>query len=280
MDNPQREFQSTRFTSFIAVAILTITALLTVQLQRVEGSSASPAATYSHGSLHLTIPYRAPGSGNGRLIVEVLNPDDQVLGRAEQQLSVSTGRGFWKEEIKLAKSLPLEDLIWHRVHYRFEYDDKGKSALEGIESISQILQRPVIRVLGQQSYLSGSLAAVRVIVTNSNNLPISGRVVVRIDLLDAAGKPKHLFSGHLNERGTTEAQFRFPARFTGRYQLRYLADTPIGSTELTQPVHLQDKMGSSGDSAEPDAAGRDQGCHETYSQENRPYGGAISCSSR
>jgi len=70
--------------------------------------------------------------------VEVLNPDDQVLGRAEQQLSVSTGRGFWKEEIKLAKSLPLEDLIWHRVHYRFEYDDKGKSALEGIESIDSV----------------------------------------------------------------------------------------------------------------------------------------------
>ena len=242
MDNPKREFKSTRFTSFIALAILTISALFTVQLQRVEGSSASPAATYSHGLLHLTIPYRAPSSGTGRLIVEVLDPDDQVLGRAEQQVSVSTGRGLLKEEIKLAKSLPLEDLIWHRVHYRFEYDDKGKSALEGIESISQILQRPVIRVLGQQSYLSGSLAAVRVIVTDSNNLPISGRVVVRIDLLDSAGKPKHLFSGHLNQRGTTEAQFRFPARLTGRYQLRYLADTPIGSTELAQPVHLQDKV--------------------------------------
>jgi A-macroglobulin TED domain/Carboxypeptidase regulatory-like domain/Alpha-2-macroglobulin family/MG2 domain/A-macroglobulin receptor binding domain/Alpha-2-macroglobulin bait region domain len=242
MDNPKREFKSTRFTSFIALAILTISALFTVQLQRVEGSSASPAATYSHGLLHLTIPYRAPSSGTGRLIVEVLDPDDQVLGRAEQQVSVSTGRGLWKEEIKLAKSLPLEDLIWHRVHYRFEYDDKGKSALEGIESISQILQRPVIRVLGQQSYLSGSLAAVRVIVTDSNNLPISGRVVVRIDLLDSAGKPKHLFSGHLNQRGTTEAQFRFPARLTGRYQLRYLADTPIGSTKLAQPVHLQDKV--------------------------------------
>jgi hypothetical protein len=72
MANPKREFQSTRFTSFIAVAILTIIALFTVQLKRVEGSSPSPAATYSNGSLHLTIPYRAPSSGTGRLIVEVL----------------------------------------------------------------------------------------------------------------------------------------------------------------------------------------------------------------
>jgi hypothetical protein len=87
-------------------------------------------------------------------------------------VSVSTGPGSWKEEIKLAKSLPLEDLIWHRVHYHFDYDDKAKPALQGIESISQILQRPVIRVLGQQSYLSGSLAAVRIIVTDSRKLDI------------------------------------------------------------------------------------------------------------
>jgi uncharacterized protein YfaS (alpha-2-macroglobulin family) len=151
------------------------------------------------------------------------------------------GPGRWKDEIKLAQSLSLEDLIWHRVRYRFEYDDKGKVALEGIESISQILQRPVIRVLGQQSYLSGSLAAVRVIVTDSNDQPIAGSIALRIDLLVSGGKPKRLFTGRLNQRGTTEAQFRFPAGITGRYQLRYVVDTPIGSTELTQPLHLQER---------------------------------------
>src|SRR6266576_181403 len=232
MDNPKRDFRITTFIPVITVAALTITALVTLQLMQVEGSSPSPVATYSHGSLYLTIPYHVPSAGNGHLILEVLDPDDQVLGRAERQLSVSTGPGRWKDEIKLAKSLPLEDLIWHRVHYRFEYDDKGKSALEGIESISQILQRPAMRVLGQQSYLSGSLAAVRVIVTDSNDQPIAGRASVRIDLLGAGKKPKHLFTGHLNQRGTTEAQFRFPTGTTGRYQLRYLVDTLIGSTEL------------------------------------------------
>ena len=242
MDNSKREFQTTKFILFISVAVLTITALLTVRLKQVEGSSPSPAATYSHGSLHLTIPYQASSAGTGRLIVEVLDPDDHVLGHAEQQLSVSTGPGRWKDEIKLAKSLPLEDLIWHRVHYRFEYDDKGKAALEGIESISQILQRPVIHVLGQQSYLSGSLAAVRVIVTDSNDQSIAARATVRIDLLASGGKPKHLFTGHLNQRGTTEAQFRFPGGITGRHQLRYVVDTAIGSTELIQPIHLQDKV--------------------------------------
>jgi A-macroglobulin TED domain/Alpha-2-macroglobulin family/Carboxypeptidase regulatory-like domain/MG2 domain/A-macroglobulin receptor binding domain len=241
MDNPKRESQCTRFIPFIIVAVLTITALLTV-LKQVEGSSPSPAATYSHGSLHLTIPYQSPSVGTGRLILEVLDPDDQVLGHRERRLTVSMGPGRWKDEIKLAKSLSLEDLIWHRVRYRFEYDDKGKLALEGIESISQILQRPVIRVLGQQSYLSGSLAAVRVIVTDSNDQPIAGSIALRIDLLVSGGKPKRLFTGRLNQRGTTEAQFRFPAGTTGPHQLRYVVDTAIGSTELMQPIHLQDKV--------------------------------------
>jgi len=99
MDNSKREFQTTKFILFITVAVLTITALLTVQLKQVEGSSPSPAATYSHGSLHLTIPYQASSAGTGRLIVEVLDPNDHVLGHAEQQLSVSTGPGRWKDEI-------------------------------------------------------------------------------------------------------------------------------------------------------------------------------------
>jgi hypothetical protein len=41
MDNPKRESQCTRFIPFITVAVLTITALLTV-LKQVEGSSPSP----------------------------------------------------------------------------------------------------------------------------------------------------------------------------------------------------------------------------------------------
>jgi uncharacterized protein YfaS (alpha-2-macroglobulin family) len=46
----------------------------------------------------------------------------------------------------------------------------------------------------------------------------------------------------LNRRGTTEAQFRFPAGVIGSYRLRFVADTPIGSTEFTQDVRLEDKV--------------------------------------
>lgn len=241
MENPKREFQAVRLISFVAFTALVLTAVLTLRPAQVQSGSNSPAAIYSHGALRVTIPYRAQNAGSGRLVVEILDPDDNVLGRVERQVTVSAGSGRWKDEINPAKPLAVEDMIWQRLHYRFEYDEKGKAPVEGIESISEILRRPVIRVIGQESYLSGSLAAARVILTDGNDEPVAGHATVSIDLLGAGQKPKLLFTGRLNQRGTTEAQFRLPRGVTGDYQLRYVADTPIGSTEITQQVHLQDK---------------------------------------
>jgi uncharacterized protein YfaS (alpha-2-macroglobulin family) len=242
MDNTKQEFQAVRFIPLITVALLTITAFVTLQLFQVEGSSSSPIRTHSLAWLRLSIPYHAAHAGTGRLKMEVLDPEDQVLGSAERQMTVSAGQGRWQDEIKLAKPLPLEDLVWHRVRYHFEYDDVKLAGLGGTESISQILRRPVIRILGQQSYLSGSLAAVRVIVTDSQNEVIAGRGVVQIELLGSGEKPKRLFTGRLNRRGTIAAQFRFPAAAVGNYQLHYIVDSPIGSTEFTQAVRFEDKV--------------------------------------
>src|ERR1700678_3149802 len=207
----------------------------------------SPVATYSQGRLRLTIPYQALHPGAGRYTVEVLDPEDQAIGHTEQEVTITARNGQLQSEVGLEKPLIIDDLVWHRVRYRFEYDDAKKPDLEGTESISQILSRPVLHILGQQSYIAGGQAAVRVIVTDPKEEAISGRGTVQIELLDADdkpadGKPRVLFSGRLNHHGTTEAQFRFPAGMVGSYKLRYIAETPIGSTEFTQDVRLEDKV--------------------------------------
>src|SRR5260370_5341303 len=79
-------------------------------------------------------------------------------------------------------------------------------------------------------------------VTDSKNEIIEGHGSVRIELLATDKKPQALFAGKLNQRGTTEAQFDFTAGMVGSYQLHYVVDTPIGSTEFTQPVRLEDKV--------------------------------------
>jgi len=85
-----------------------------------------------------------------------------------------------------------------------------------------------VHILGQQSYLSGGAAAVRVIVTDSSSEVIAGAGTVRIELAIANQKPRVLYTGPLNRRGTTEAQFRFPAGLAGSQQLRYVVDTMAG----------------------------------------------------
>src|SRR5579872_7112343 len=225
---------------FYLIAMLAIIAILVVQ--PFQSADASASATYSHGVLYLTIPYHGQQAGNGKLTMEVLNPEDEVLGRAEAHVDISEGKGRWQQELKLDKPLPLDELVWHRVRYRFEYSDQKQAAVEGTESISEILRMPVVHVLAQQSYLSGGEAAVRVIVTDTKNELIAGGGAVRVELVADGQKPHQLYKGHLDKRGTTEAQFQFPAGMVGSYQLHYVVDTPIGSTEFNQAVKLEDKV--------------------------------------
>ena len=233
---------SPRLWLFFLPVLLIVTAIVTVQQFQASNSEGVASATYRHGIVDVAIPYDAAHSGAGQLTLEVLDPEDRVLGRVDQQVQVAEGEGTWHEEIKLAKPLALDELVWHRVRYRFAYSDGKSAGIEGTESISQILRTPVLHILGQQSYLTGGPAAVRVIVTDSHEAVIAGRSSVQIELLVPEQKSRLLFTGRLNRRGTTEAQFRFPAGVVGNYQLRYAVDTPIGSTEFMQSVRLEDKV--------------------------------------
>jgi hypothetical protein len=218
----------------LAVVMLAIPAAL---LLPADGEKA--AATYTNGALRVTIPFHGLHAGAGELTVEVLDPEDGVLGRAAHRVDVAGGSGAWREEMALAKAPALEDLVWHRLRYRFTYADQKEAAAQGTESISEILQTPVVHILGQQSYLTGGAAAIRVIVTDSKNEAVVGPATVRIELMPSGQSPRVLFTGRLNRRGTAESQFRFPAGVAGSFPMRYVVDTPIGSTEFTQQVKLE-----------------------------------------
>ncbi len=131
MDNGNQHGNPARFLIFILTVFLTITAFVAVQPFQASGGAPATVATYSHGLLHLTIAYHAARSGAGQLTIEVLDPEDNVLGRAERQVEVAAGQGRWQDQIKLEKPLPLDDLVWHRVRYRFEYADRQTAAIGG-----------------------------------------------------------------------------------------------------------------------------------------------------
>jgi hypothetical protein len=218
-----------------------------VTVQSFEGSGGSNAsgvvsATYAAGLLRAAIPYRASRAGAGVLTTEVLNPEDETVARSERRTAVSSGAGSWRDELRFAKPIAVDELVWHRLRYRFDYDDTTMPPIHGIESIAEILRMPRLRIIGQQTWLSGAPAAVRVVVSDTKNDPIPGAGSVKINLRTTEGKSLALFSAALNSRGTAEASFRVPAGLAGTFPVQYIAETPLGSAEFTQQVKLEDQV--------------------------------------
>ncbi|MGA3371000.1 MAG: MG2 domain-containing protein [Terracidiphilus sp.] len=198
------------------------------------------AAEYARGSLVVTIPYHSEQAASGKLTVEILDPEDHALGRTEGEIQIAKGDGVWQRTIRPEQPIPFEEIVWQRVRYRFEPSGGGQGVIEGVESISQILRRPVVHILGQKEYLAGSRAAIRVLVSDSQSSQAQAGSL-RIDLLIPNREPLALFSGKLDRRGAVEAGFLFPAGLAGKCTLRFVVETSIGTTETTEPVELKEK---------------------------------------
>jgi hypothetical protein len=157
--DPSRSRPFTFCFILLSVVVIATTIISTQPSGATQPSAAANeetvVATHSHGVLYVTIPYQSGHSGAGRLSVEILDPEDQVLGREVRHIEIASGKGQWQQQIKLEKPLADEDLVWQRLRYRFEYTARKDETLEGTESIAQILRTPVVHILGQQSYLSG-----------------------------------------------------------------------------------------------------------------------------
>ena len=203
-------------------------------------SAVSVKATATLSGLAVTVSCHSDRPVSGHLNVSVLGPEDEVLAQAQRDVDVVQGDPRFKQELRLAKPLPLADLVWQRVRYSLQSSD-DKTVCSGIDQVSGILLRPVVHILGQKSYLAGSRAAVRVLVRGTDEQPIAGKSSVRIELLISDKPAQTLFTGPLEERGTADAQFRFPADLAGTQQLHYIAETPLGVAEYTQTVQLEDK---------------------------------------
>ncbi len=231
-----------RFAAFlIAGSLVVISAFLFRSFSLAQSRTSDPTATYTHGVLRVSIPYTAPRSGEGDLTIEVLDPEDAVVSGIDRHVFVDSGRGIREQDVAIRGTLPIDDLVWHRLRYRFRYNGDSSDAFEGLTSISRILRRPVVHVLGQQSYLSGSAAAVRLIVTQADNETLVTSGSLRIELAAPGAKSQTVYTGKLNERGTTRADFRFPAGLTGNLSLRYIADTNSGDADYTQPIRVEPK---------------------------------------
>ncbi len=227
--------------SSVCVLVSATIAVLTSRSLAQPAETRSVRATYTHGVLRVSIPYVAPRTGEGNLLVEVLDPEDRPAVRIDKHADANAGQGFWNRELVLPESLPFDEMVWHRLRYRFTYAQENAAPIEGVTSISRILRQPVVHVLGQQSYLSGGVAAVRLIVNEEDNNTLVAGGSVKIELVQPGNKTQTLFTGTLNEHGTTPVQFHFPAGLAGSYALRYAIDASLGPIEHVEQIRLENK---------------------------------------
>ena len=74
MDSGNQRTNSARFVIFILAVFLAVGAFVALQPFQASGGATPTVVTYSHGLLHLAIPYRAARAGAGRLTMESLAP--------------------------------------------------------------------------------------------------------------------------------------------------------------------------------------------------------------
>ena len=201
---------------FVAVAMMVAATVTVESFEGAQAETGGPVAsvTYTRGTLHASIPYDLSRKGAGRLTVEVVDPENRELGRVERQVDLNGQRGSWQVVLKLSKALSTDDLVWHRLHYRFDFADGKGPTVDGVESISQILRMPMVHILGQTSYLTGGAAAVRVIVTDSRNEMIGGASSVRIEL--AGRQDSYSFHGKARLAGNYRSAVYVSGRTDGQ----------------------------------------------------------------
>ncbi len=232
---------SARHTSLRFRLSFFLAALVCLLLAAAHSHGQSISAIYTHSELSLTIPYHSTRTGPGTLTVELLNPEDKLLGRTERDLETRSGDSAWNIAVSSAEPISFDDLVWERVRYRYVYTGETAPAFEAVRSVSEILRRPVVRILGQSAYLAGGDAAVRLLVSDSENRAIAGESTLRIELRAPGESARTLYSGRTDRRGAVNAQLHFPSGFTGSSELHFVALTPIGTAEFTQPVRLENK---------------------------------------
>jgi uncharacterized protein YfaS (alpha-2-macroglobulin family) len=206
------------------------------------------SAVYSRNTLSVSVPYEAVHGGEAELRVEVLTPEDRVIGEAVHKANVAEGAGVWNAKVELNESMTLDELVWHRMRFTLRFENQTQPDVEDIRSMSEILVRPEVHILAQRSYIAGAQAAMRVIVQSATHDGVVAPVAlgtIRIELTKPQRpdqKPVLLFTGPLDRRGSAEADLRFPAGLTGSFPLRFTAETPLGQVDTTSTVQLEDEV--------------------------------------
>lgn len=153
---------------------------------------------------------------NGKVEVEILDPQDRVISQANGVHSIGTGNQTLKLTLPLYFSkLKAEDrrLLWHRLHYRLS----GESTIsEGIVSLSEITPELFdLRVINEEVAREGSRYKARVIASHPVTHKPAANVLIDAELtLEDGDKSVKLNNTRITDaNGYAMLDFAMPKRF-------------------------------------------------------------------
>jgi uncharacterized protein YfaS (alpha-2-macroglobulin family) len=227
----RRPVRSTRFVLPLLAAALAALIYTAAPRDMVFAAADRLGATYRDGTLRVSVPYDETVARSRALRVEILAPDDKPVAEATKAVVPSREAEPWEVSFDVDKSIPLEDLVWHRVRI-------GAGPAARIVSLSEILHLPVVRLLAQRVYAAGSRASVRVIAVDSKTGAPLGDSRIKLDLVNGEAATA-LFEGRTQALGTAQVEFTLPAASYGARSLRVTAETPLGNVTAGQPIQVE-----------------------------------------
>jgi hypothetical protein len=150
-----------------------------------------------NGELTLNIPILDMKGHIGKCEVDVLDPDDNVVGSTYRYVYVNNDIYAAPMTVKIKKEVEDFDLLRARVTFKKQTH---------IYSLFQLQDRMIVKVIGQDKFIKGTPCTYRIVVKNqSTNDAIPGASVSVTLLID--DKKEVVFSGKTDRAGECVAEF-------------------------------------------------------------------------
>lgn len=170
---------------------------------------------------------------SGDITAELIDANDNVLLSSEKSIR------FFRRTISTRFEFETDregaDLLANRL--RFTFRSKKKEQVH-IVSLSQLIDKLELMVLGQNSLLAGSRASMRIVTLNYRGRAPIKNASVKV-LLKSKGMNKRLFAGRTDRNGSIDAAFEIPDLDEESATIAITAETDIGTETVEYNVSMK-----------------------------------------
>lgn len=154
----------------------------------------------TNNTLELDVPIIDMKGRVGKCQVEILDPDDNVVGSAYRYAYISKEYYSLPIKVKVKEDISDYDILRVKVTFKKEIH---------VYSLHQLQDRMVIKILGQNEFIKGTNINYRIIVCNQRtNEPIKGaKVEIKLKIDDQSDI---FFKGMTDRFGTCRTDFTLP----------------------------------------------------------------------